>query len=93
MDESTMDSTADRYEILISAPVFSPGVLRNLSECLAHFFQCFFFFFLFFFPLREKLSTGSLAGVKTGLSRLKSLLIPDYIVYRFVMLLLLCLLI
>lgn len=65
MDESTMDSTTDRYVVLIGSGVFIPAELNHLIPFWG-FYCCFSAFFLFFFPLREKLSSGSLAGIKTG---------------------------
>lgn len=68
MDESTMDSTTDRYEDLLSVHLFVPAVLHHLLHSSGGIIA--FSVLFLFFPLREKLSSGSLAGVKTGLSKI-----------------------
>lgn len=68
MDESTMDSTTDRYEDLLSDHLFVPAVLHHLLHSSGGIIA--FSVLFLFFPLREKLSSGSLAGVKTGLSKI-----------------------
>lgn len=53
MDESTMDSTTDRYVVLIGSGVWIPAELNHLIPFWG-LYCCFTAFFLFFFSPSEK---------------------------------------
>lgn len=53
MDESTMDSTTDRYVVLIGSGVWIPAELNHLIPFWG-LYCCFSAFFLFFFPPQRK---------------------------------------